>query len=54
MSRTEQNKGMLMWFEGNSKTPEIANELTKRIEDHHRHILQTYCETPAVLGGNPL
>ena len=54
MSRTEQNKGMLMWFENNSKTPEVAKELTKRIEDHHHHILQNYCETPAVLGGNPL
>ena len=54
MSRTEQNKGMLMWFETNSKTPEIANELTKRIESHHRHILTTFCETPAVLGGDSL
>lgn len=28
--------------------------LTERIEDHQRHILTTYCETPAVLGGDPL
>ena len=45
---------MLMWFEGNSKIPEIAEVLTKRIEDHQRYILTTYCETPAVLGGDPL
>tara|TARA_B110000438_G_C15797340_1_gene643439 strand:+ start:1092 stop:1940 length:849 start_codon:yes stop_codon:yes gene_type:complete len=54
MTRTEQNKGMLMWFEGNSKIPEIADVLSKRIEDHQRYILTTYCETPAVLGGDPL
>ena len=52
MSRTEQNKGMLMWFESNSKIPEIANVLSKRIEEHHFKILSTYCETPAVLGGD--
>jgi glutathione S-transferase len=54
MPITQQNKGMLMWFEGNSKIPEIAEVLTKRIEDHQRYILTTYCETPAVLGGDPL
>ena len=54
MTRTEQNKGMLMWFESNSKIPEIANVLSKRIEDHQLNILHTYCETPAVLGGDPL
>ena len=54
MPKTQQNKGMLMWFEGNSKIPEIAEVLTKRIEDHQRYILTTYCETPAVLGGDPL
>jgi hypothetical protein len=52
MSRTEQNKGMLMWFESNSKIPEIANVLSKRIAEHHFKILSTYCETPAVLGGD--
>ena len=54
MTRTEQNKGMLMWFESNSKIPEIANILSKRIEDHQLKILNTYCETPAILGGDPL
>ena len=54
MPKTQQNQGMLMWFEGNSKIPEIAEVLTKRIEDHQRYILTTYCETPAVLGGDPL
>jgi len=43
-----------MWFEGNSKMPEIAEALTQRVEDHQRYILTTYCETPAVLGGDPL
>jgi len=54
MPKTQQNQGMLMWFEGNSKIPEIAEALTKRVEDHQRYILTTYCETPAVLGGDPL
>jgi len=54
MPRTQQNKGLLAWFEQNSKVPEIAHALTERIEDHQRYILKTYCETPAVLGGNPL
>ena len=54
MPKTQQNQGMLMWFEGNSKMPEIAEALTQRVEDHQRYILTTYCETPAVLGGDPL
>ena len=54
MPRTQQNKGLSAWFEQNSKVPEIANSLTKRVEDHQRYILQTYCETPAVLGGDLL
>ncbi len=54
MPQTRQNQGMLSFFEANSKIPEIAAALTKRIEDHQRFILTTYCETPAVLGGDPL
>ena len=54
MPRTQQNKGLLAWFEQNSKVPEIADALTHRIEDHQRYILKTYCETPAILGGNTL
>jgi len=38
----------------NSKIPEIADTLTKRIQEHQQYILTTYCETPAVLGGDPL
>jgi len=34
--------------------PEVAAALTSRIETHQHYILKTYCETPAVLGGNPL
>ena len=54
MPKTLQNQGMLGFFEMNSKIPEIADALTKRIQEHQQYILTTYCETPAVLGGNPL
>ncbi len=54
MPVTQQNKGMLKFFAANSQLPTIANVLSKRIEDHQRYILTTYCETPAVLGGDPL
>lgn len=54
MPLTQQNRGMLKFFEANSKVPEIAAALTKRIEAHQRFILMTHCETPAVLGGKPL
>lgn len=54
MPLTRQNRGMLKYFEANGQIPEIARVLTKRIEDHQRFILTTYCETPAVLGGDPL
>jgi len=54
MPLTRQNQNMMKYFEANSRIPEIAAALTKRIEDHQRYILTTYCETPAVLGGDPL
>ena len=54
MPKTKQNQGMLMYFAANSEIPEIANALTERIKDHQQFILTTYCETPAVLGGDPL
>jgi len=54
MPRTRKNKGMLSYFAANSKIPVIADVLTKRIEDHQLFILSTHCETPAVLGGDPL
>ena len=54
MPKTKQNQGMLMFFAANSEIPEIANALTERIKDHQHYILTTYCETPAVLGGDPL
>ena len=54
MPLTRQNQGMLKFFEANSLVPEIAGALTKRIENHQRFILKTHCETPAVLGGDPL
>jgi len=54
MPVTKQNQRMLKFFEINSQVPEIAAALTPRIEDHQRYILTTYCETPAVLGGDPI
>ena len=54
MPVTEQNQGMLKFFAANSKIPIIAEVLSHRIEAHQRHILQAYCETPAVLGGDPI
>lgn len=54
MPVTRQNQRMLQFFEANSQIPQVAAALTQRIEDHQRFILTTYCETPAVLGGDPL
>ena len=54
MPLTQQNKGMLKYFAMNGQIPVIAEALTDRIEHHQRYILSTYCETPAVLGGDPL
>jgi hypothetical protein len=54
MPVTKQNQGMLKYFAANSKRPEIAEVLSDRILDHQRYTLTTYCETPAVLGGDPL
>lgn len=54
MPLTQQNKGMLKYFALSGQTPGIAELLTDRIGKHQRHILTTYCETPAVLGGDPL
>ena len=54
MPVTRQNKGMLKFFAANSNIPEIAAVLSERIKDHQHYILTTYCETPAVLGGDPL
>jgi hypothetical protein len=54
MPVTQQNKGMLKFFAANSQVPEIAGALSDRIAQHQRYILTTYCETPAVLGGDPL
>ena len=54
MPVTKQNKGMLKFFAMNGQMPVIAEALTQRIEAHQRYILTTYCETPAVLGGDPL
>ena len=53
MPKTKQNEGMLFFFEANSKIPEIKEVLTDRILSHRDYILKTYCETPAVLGGDP-
>ena len=54
MPLTQQNKGMLKYFSMNGQLPVIADALSERIEQHQQYILTTYCETPAVLGGDPL
>ena len=54
MPVTKQNQGMLQFFEANAKLPAVAEVMSPRIEAHQRFILTTYCETPAVLGGDPL
>tara|TARA_B100000029_G_C16920430_1_gene721142 strand:+ start:177 stop:371 length:195 start_codon:yes stop_codon:yes gene_type:complete len=54
MTKTQQNQGMFGFFEMNLKIPDIAEAITKRIQEHQQHILTTYCEKPAVLGGDPL
>lgn len=52
MPVTKQNQGMLKYFSMNAGIPIIAEVLTDRVEAHQRYILTTYCETPAVLGGD--
>ena len=54
MPLTQQNKGMMKYFAMSGQTPGVAELLTDRIGEHQRYILTTYCETPAVLGGDPL
>ena len=54
MPKTKQNEGMLLAFEGISKIPQIAEATSELIHSHRDYILKTYCETPAVLGGNPV
>lgn len=54
MPVTKQNKGMLSYFSRNADIPRIAEVLTDRVEAHQRYILTTYCETPAVLGGDAI
>ena len=54
MPKTKQNEGMLLAFEGISKIPQIAEATSELILSHRDYILKTYCETPAILGGNPV
>ena len=54
MPRTKQNSGMLKYFGMNGQHPAIAGLLTERIKAHQSYVLTTYCETPAVLGGDPV
>ncbi|MEM7078298.1 MAG: hypothetical protein AAF513_06670 [Pseudomonadota bacterium] len=54
MPVTRQNQGMLKFFAANGQIPVVAQALTERIAAHQRYILSTYCETPAVLGGDPI
>lgn len=54
MPRTKQNAGMLTGFEACSQIPQVKEAVTNRLEKHRDYILATYCETPAVLGGDPI
>lgn len=54
MPITKQNKRMLEFFAKNGEIPAIADVMSERIAKHQRYILTTYCETPAVLGGDPV
>ncbi len=54
MPLTRQNKGMLKYFGKNTQVPAIAEALSDRVKGHQQYILSTYCETPAVLGGDLL
>jgi len=54
MPPTQQNSGMLKFFAMSGQIPAVAEALTERIVEHQRYILTTYCETPAVLGGDRL
>ena len=54
MPKTKQNQVMLAGFEAISKIPDFANIISPQMRDHQRNILKTYCETPAILGGDPL
>ena len=53
MPITEQNQRMLASFATIGEIPVIAEALSERIGEHQRYILTNYCETPAVLGGDP-
>lgn len=54
MPITKQNQRMLQFFAKNGEIPAVADALSERIAEHQRYILTTYCETPAVLGGDPI
>ncbi len=54
MPKTRQNQGMLAGFEAISKIPDFADVISPLMEAHQRYILKTYCETPAILGGDSI
>jgi hypothetical protein len=54
MPITKQNRRMLEFCAKNGEIPEISDTLSERIRAHQRSILTTWCETPAVLGGDPI
>ena len=54
MPRTKQNEGLLAMFAASSQIPQLKSALTDRLEKQRDYILMTYCETPAVLGGDPI
>mgnify|MGYP001349729009 CR=1 FL=1 len=54
MPRTKQNAGLLAMFAASSQIPQLKEAITDRLEKQRDYILTTYCETPAVLGGDPI
>lgn len=54
MPRTKQNEGLLAMFAASSQIPQLKEALSDRLEKQRDYILTTYCETPAVLGGDPI
>ena len=54
MPRTKQNEGLLANVAAVSQILQLKSALTDRLEKQRDYILTTYCETPAVLGGDPI
>ena len=54
MPLTRQNRGLLKFFAMNGELPVVAEAVSERHIAHQEYILTSYCETPAILGGDLL